>query len=610
MFSQNVNENEYTSFIEGLSFAFQPIVDLQSGCCYGVEALLRGVEAKGYSTIASFFDDLHDQDVLFCVDLLLRNRALSLFTTIPFHQRLRLFYNLDNRIMIDTAYREGATWDLLDRHSLSGRHICFEVSERHSFQQMSANALEITRKYREEGFGVAIDDFGTGFSGLQLLYQLETDLIKIDRFFAQDISSCRRKRTFVEMVVQLCHRLGMKVVIEGVEKEEDFFFCRELGIDMIQGYLIQRPTMDVREIEFTPSSFKAILNRDRRARLSRHDQLPRHQITKTPFVTTRLRNINELLDIFKHPPHYTIVPVLDDSGIPLGILCEKDLKRFFYSNYGTKVLENIISKGQWLRYLREIPIMPLDSSLELLLRSFRLNPSAEGIIIVENECYQGILFANALLEHLYETNLAMARDQNPLTMLPGNRTINIQVSDMLASNAEKIHLVYFDFNQFKPFNDLYGFRQGDRAIQIFADILLEWSKEEMLFVGHIGGDDFVLSTSNLDSERMLSIIRDIVTDFNQKALALHDEAHRLTGYCEGENRQGDLTRIGLLTVSALLLILPGGDRFTFDEAAFCTAKGKKLAKKSPDYIHIIDKTRSETTPDLNLPLFQKLQNCQ
>ncbi|MCD8476564.1 MAG: diguanylate cyclase [Sulfurospirillum sp.] len=101
----------------------------------------------------------------------------------------------------------------------------------------------------------------------------------------------------------------------------------------------------------------------------------------------------------------------------------------------------------------------------------------------------GYLSSRVLLEMINEKNIVDAKDQNPLTGLSGNRIINEFVSTAMESK-EKVMMAYFDFDNFKPFNDYYGFRKGDRAITLFADILRSAVGLEECLVGHVGGDDF------------------------------------------------------------------------------------------------------------------------
>ena len=110
------------------------------------------------------------------------------------------------------------------------------------FVRTQLGADRIAEQLRDAGVTVAIDDFGTGHSSLQLLSQLPVDVLKIDRSFIQDLPANRRHRLVVQMTISLAKSLGMKTVAEGVESEAQVDVLQELGCDVIQGYLVMRPS--------------------------------------------------------------------------------------------------------------------------------------------------------------------------------------------------------------------------------------------------------------------------------------------------------------------------------------------------------------------------------
>ena len=112
----------------------------------------------------------------------------------------------------------------------------------------------------------------------------------------------------------------------------------------------------------------------------------------------------------------------------------------------------------------------------------------------------------------------MARDQNPLTKLPGNNSIGDHISASLEAQHPGRHtFVYFDFNDFKPFNDHYGFRQGDRAILLFAEIMQR--NLPGTFIGHIGGDDFFAAFEGKSLIDVQAIVATILRRREQVAMA-------------------------------------------------------------------------------------------
>jgi EAL domain-containing protein (putative c-di-GMP-specific phosphodiesterase class I) len=229
-------------------FAFQPIVDIGTGRIFGVEALLRGQETAGYASIKELFEAAFQAGMLNPFELYLREKVMHRFRALGSLGRLQLFINIDNRVMAMPDYDPAATGELMLRFGLDPAQVCFELSEQHAFKCFD-RTREILSAYRAMGSQIAVDDYGTGFAGLELLYHSEPDFIKLDRFFVSGLDADPKKRLFVGGIVQLAHSLGITVIAEGVETAAELLTCRELGCDLVQGWAIQKPTLDPGELK-------------------------------------------------------------------------------------------------------------------------------------------------------------------------------------------------------------------------------------------------------------------------------------------------------------------------------------------------------------------------
>ena len=230
-----------------LKYAFQPIIDIKSGQIHGVEALLRGNQSMGFETIKSFFDHAFKQNMLYLVDRQLRRMAIAAFAQLDISKTSKLFYNIDGRLFELEDISPDWSRNTLAQHSLDTSNLIFELSEAYH----NANASYFNQHMEQclkNGIGVALDDFGQGFSEMRVLYEQTADYIKIDRLFIDGISKDRKKELFTTSIISLSRVLGLKVVAEGVETKEDYLVCRNLGCDLLQGYYIQRPTLDHSQI--------------------------------------------------------------------------------------------------------------------------------------------------------------------------------------------------------------------------------------------------------------------------------------------------------------------------------------------------------------------------
>lgn len=589
-----LREKEWDEILSVLDYAFQPIVNIHTGVCYGFEALLRNHEQAGFQNIHDVFDRAFREEMLFTLDLRLREKVLEKFTRLEFHEKTRLFYNIDNRVLVTPDYSSAKALFTMEKFRMIPGAFCFEISERHDFETFILNDFrnlaEIKNTlnfYRQDFYKIAIDDFGSGLSGLQFLYHSEPDYIKIDRFFINGIERDARKRLFVSSTLNMAHVLGIIVIAEGVETEEEFYACKEIGCDFIQGYLVQRPTMNLPELREQYESIAHLNEKNRRDRGSDRDLIRAHMqyIDPVPLYTERrtFTDMGTIFETFRKHKVDTFFPITNGNGEAIGIIRERDLKEYVYSPYGRDILMNK-SCGNILNFITRLPISEINTHVEKILELFAMDEKSEGILLAEDGSYVGFLGASDLIMLMNEKNIAEARDQNPLTRLPGNTLINQYISEALADTREAYTFAYFDFDNFKPFNDRFGFRQGDRAILMFADIVKEVANAEKVFIGHIGGDDFFTGfrLSEISAARVSTVISDIVNRFSGDVLSLYSSEDRERGCYPATDREGNERQYPLIGVSVGVLSISAGTREYSMENLFAQlAELKKRAKQSP-----------------------------
>lgn len=180
-------------------------------------------------------------------------------------------------------------------------------------------------------------------------------------------------------------------------------------------------------------------------------------------------------------------------------------------------------------------------------------------------------------------------DANPLTRLPGNLAIESRIERALAE-AKPLAVLYVDLNQFKAYNDAYGYDEGDRVLMGLARVLVDRLRagSGADFVGHIGGDDFiVLSTP----ERMEDLARNICDAFDAVVPSFYSEEDRKRGTITALDRQGNTKEFPLLSVA--IGICHNRDRTLtgFAQIAHLGAELKKAAKKSSGSAYVVDRRR-------------------
>ncbi|TAN53450.1 MAG: EAL domain-containing protein, partial [Rhodospirillales bacterium] len=252
----------WTDILERLDFAFQPIVNIHTGYCCGYEALLRNTAEAGFASIGDFFDCCHAQGVLPGIEGALLSKAVGKFADLPGAAKLRLFLNVDNRTLGAQAAVDPLK-AVLKEMELPETCVTFEISERHPFSSIG-DPTAVIRDLKRDAFKIAIDDFGIGFSGLQLLYLAEPEYLKIDRFFITGIATDAKKKLFLTHMVNVAHVLGIEVIAEGVESEQEFFSCKDIGCDLVQGFMVQRPSRETEQLRTNYPHIEELSRRERR----------------------------------------------------------------------------------------------------------------------------------------------------------------------------------------------------------------------------------------------------------------------------------------------------------------------------------------------------------
>ncbi|MFY4859512.1 GGDEF domain-containing protein [Aliarcobacter butzleri] len=567
----------WTEIIEKLDYAFQPIIYSHSGKIYAVEALLRNVnEIPGLMSIDDLFDLAFNDDYLYELDLQLREKAISKFAKIK-QSNLKLFYNLDNRIIYNKNYSQGNTAKILKKYNLNKDSICFELSEKGTAIEQNALSTMLQR-YKESGYKIAIDDFGIGVSGLKLLYFSEAHIIKLDRFFITNIDQDSKKKLFCSSIIEMAHIMGMQVIAEGIETAKEFYTCKDIGADFIQGYLVQKPTTNIDKIEKIYKNIYSLISEDKRASQKKF-------IDEKFIENISPLNVNtSLYDLFLHFKENTkshFVPITDEFGNFLGIIYESDIKKISYSQYGLSLAQNRTFSSTLLKYIKPALSVEISWGIDKILEIYNLNSNNSlGIFITSSDKYIGFINLNSLLTLSYKRNIEIATNQNPLTKLPGNNQIEKFIDKSFKKNQKDItHIIYFDFNDFKPFNDIYGFRQGDRAILIFSELLQKrYSKDS--FIAHIGGDDFFVGLKNKDKEDVFELTSNIQDEFRNSAKNIYSKEDKKNGFIISKDRFNEKRRFELLSVSAAIIeINSKSDISNFDNTLNIVKKASKNSKK-------------------------------
>ena len=221
------------------SMAFQPIVDVASNKTYAHEALVRGTRGEGAYTILSSVDDTSR----YAFDQLCRVRAIEMASRlIPRDDDACLSINFMPNAVYEPRACIRLTLEAAKRTGFPLDRIIFEFTETEKLD--TTHLLNILQTYKAIGFKTAIDDFGAGHAGLLLLAQFQPDLVKIDMELIRGIDSSPVKRSILRHLLRLLNELDVVPICEGVETPQELRVVQDLGVHLIQGYLLAKPSFE------------------------------------------------------------------------------------------------------------------------------------------------------------------------------------------------------------------------------------------------------------------------------------------------------------------------------------------------------------------------------
>ncbi|SFB79195.1 EAL domain, c-di-GMP-specific phosphodiesterase class I (or its enzymatically inactive variant) [Pseudoalteromonas denitrificans DSM 6059] len=234
------NDALFTKIIEKelISTLFQPVFDFSKTNALGYEALSRGPQGSALESPEVLFKLAGQLNKISELELLCRKKAIINFANLNLSGKLLL--NVSPNVLLDPNHPRGETLHLLAQNGLSANRVIIEVTEQ---EKVEDNDLfkQTIQHYRELGFVIAIDDLGAGYSGLKQWSELQPDIVKIDRYFIDHCDQSFVKKAFLKMILELAKITNTQVIAEGIEREEELLLLKSLGINLMQGFLLQRP---------------------------------------------------------------------------------------------------------------------------------------------------------------------------------------------------------------------------------------------------------------------------------------------------------------------------------------------------------------------------------
>jgi diguanylate cyclase (GGDEF)-like protein len=563
----------------GLHSLFQPIISLSERRIVGYEALSRGPSNSPLHSPIALFAVARQAGRLSELEIACRQSACRRFN----EQQLpgKLFLNVSPESLLETSHQPGRTLQLLQDFGIPPSQVVIELTEQTPTDdfQLLQNALH---HYRAMGFSIALDDLGAGYSSLRLWSELRPDYVKIDRHFIDGIHQDALKREFVGSILQIAKASRAQVIAEGIELPEELAVLTEMGVDLVQGYLLCRPQ------EHPPRDARALMPKQENTSVALNDEgSDLSALLNDQPAVDRDTPTAAVLEAFRRQANLNSLAVLDELGQPCGIvhrhsLSDALLKPFATDLFARKPISRLMND--------DFLAVEMSQSLQQvsrLITSRARQRIEEDFIITLNGSYLGLGRVIDVLKLITELKIQQARYANPLTLLPGNVPIQQCLTRLLQQARESV-ICYVDIDSFKPFNDIYGYGRGDEVLLCLAQCLNDRVDPSRDFVGHIGGDDFLMVLGPEDWRKRLNQLLD---DFQSQCRRFYRSEHLEAGCFIAPNRQGVRQEFPLLSLSIGVVHLhpeacAGLDASVLAEMA---SQAKHHAKNVPGYsVHVID----------------------
>ena len=564
----------------------QPIIQMHDGEIVAYEGLIRGPSDSPLHAPLNLFKVARANNLTLEVEHLCRQVVLERFAELNLPGKL--FLNVSPECLLLRNARRGETLGYIEQIGINPERVIIELTENqptYDYELMREAVLH----YRNMGFQIAIDDLGEGFSSLRLWSELRPEYVKIDMHFIQGINHDPLKLQFVRSIQEIAEKSDTLVIAEGIETQAELLVLRDLGVAFGQGYHLGRPHATPAKV--LPAEVIKALGRNGVAVYPQRSGIEKNAVSilkilhQVAAVAPAMNN-NDVYERFVQDPKLLIIPVVDQD-VPLGLISRFDMIEHFARPYQRE----LYGKKSCLQFMDPKSLIA-DKETSLQELSFMMVQSDayhlfNGFIITDQARYLGMGTGHDLMREITQMQINAARYANPLTQLPGNVPINEHI-DRLLQSGTRFWACYCDLDHFKPFNDVYGYRKGDDVIQLTGNLLSGQCDPNRDFIGHIGGDDFMILFQSEDWEVRCNAI---LKEFSDAILNFYSIDDRERGGYFSEDRQGKKVFYSLVSVSLGAIKVEPRQYYSHHQIATAATEAKRQAKKTHGNSLFLDRRR-------------------
>ncbi len=487
-----------------VSPVFQPITDLQRGEISGFESLSRPGFESGFADVIELFRAGESTGLLWELEQVAREASLQAARGWP--AGVQLFLNTAPAVFADGRFAGEILKCVQSIAGLTPDRVVLEITEESGEQHVEGLETQVAI-LKEHGFQIAIDDVGAGASGLNRIMALRPQWLKLNRALIQNIDKDRARQNLVRFLQHYTRLTGVKLIAEGIEREEELSVLIDIGVSFGQGFYLGKPGS--REQTLDTEIATKIRERWSIADLARFADPRQKSVRRYARNAVKVDSQTRVQDIAKDLSSDRSIPgVVTMNGSRVVGWCARDaIMRASLDRRAMHPVAFIVSGDSIV-----IPASTTVSEAMGIAAARPESSASQPLVICDSDNVVGVLTVRDLLQAAAEVCHDTSSRMTSLTGLPGRARCDEHLRDAIlrnqgaqAGSIEDTDAAVVDIQGLSDYNGAYGYEMGDRLLTRVVGMLraIVQKGDSQIFLGHLGDDRFVICGPHAKLQRRL-----------------------------------------------------------------------------------------------------------
>ncbi|WP_186438447.1 GGDEF domain-containing protein [Cohnella terricola] len=544
---------------------YLPIVSLLDGSLYGYEAVPVDARKGERIDLQYFYSSTDQAGKLFELDRKFREAAIR---GLPSRNGdVKLFLPVPAKIIFDPRLYPGSTLRRIEAANLRPEHVVLVIVG--GEDELNSTMRSALSHYRNQGFRIALSEVTPALKSLRRMTALHPDysLMNVEWMSNEGIGTV--EENLLQALIGIARKEQIVMIAKGLHGERMLPALVASGMNYAQREWLGdvRGGDSLAHLPDLRASIRSEVNKRFRGASGTMSELvnPVKQFARE----TAVSEISRHFELHREAPAI----VISDNGRPIGLLMKEKLLHLLSGQFGLPLYWNRpVGKIMDTHPMIVEESVTVDQASQMAMAR-EPDKLYDEVIITRGGVVAGIASIRSMLEWISQSRMNDAQWANPLSGLPGNEPIRREMIRRLA-DGRPFAVLYADLDHFKWYNDRYGFQKGDDVIRYTGDILVHAVREEGngdCFIGHIGGDDFIVISSGVD---VLEMAHRVIGRF-QQGIGAYGGTRSETVH----DRSGYAVEAPVLSLSLSLLLCRSASGWTPETLSEQAAHLKKKAKQ-------------------------------